>query len=227
MPEYAPTVLVKLGKKIADSLPGGQFSGVLGDASHVYGYHRARKVLPGSDYSVKLKRDREGDGWAASAVDVTFSQPISSQYIATKRLMKAAKAKDPRLRALREFFGSLDGSRVDGWDLAKHEPSTSDDQSHKWHLHLSVYRKYANDSAAVAGIASVIAGDDMALTKSDVKKIFHTDDVLSSKDMGYSEEYCKKNPGMSVATALEISRRDVAKLVHDLEEIKKLLKARP
>lgn len=176
MAEYAPDALVKLGKAIAKAVPGGRFSGVLGDKAHTYGYHRARAVLPGGDYSRKLERDQGGDAWAASAVDVSFS--AGSQHLVTRRLLSAAKKKDPRLKALREFFGSLDSKNVRGYDLAYHRDSNGADDSHLWHVHLSIFRKYANDEKAVAGILSVIKGDDMALDKDDVKKVWATDGII-------------------------------------------------
>lgn len=176
MGEYAPSTLVTLGKNIAKAIPGGTFSGVLGDNAHSYGYHRARNVLPASDYSRTLKRDKSGDGWAASAVDVSFTP--KSQRLVTRRLLDAAKAKDPRLKALREFFGSLDSKKVRGYDLAYHSDSNQADNSHLWHVHLSIFRKYANDAKTVAGILSVIKGDDMSLDKKDAKTVWSTDGIV-------------------------------------------------
>lgn len=176
MAEYAPTALVNLGKAIAKAIPGGEFSGVLGDKAHTYGYHRSRNVLPRDDYSRTLERDKSGDGDAASAVDVKFSR--SSQQKVTARLLAAAKKKDPRLKALREFFGSLDSVHVRGYDLAYHEDSNGADDSHLWHVHLSIFRKYANDAKAVAGILSVIKGDDMSLDKKDAKVVWSSDGII-------------------------------------------------
>jgi len=105
--------------------------------------------------------DKEGDGWAASALDVKL--PTTLMKTVTARLMAAMKAEDPRIHAVREFFGTLDGATVTGWDrhsLANSRDGsfTSSDDSHLWHVHLSIYRKYATDAAALLPIADVMAG---------------------------------------------------------------------
>ena len=77
----------------------------------------------------------------------------------TARLVSAAKAGDPRLRALREFGGTTDGVRTHGFDLSTGRESFGEwDDSHLWHVHLSVYRAYANDAATLSPIASVMVG---------------------------------------------------------------------
>lgn len=166
--EYAPRALLDLFGLIKDRIPAAQLGGVLGDRSHVYGYHRARNVLPGNDYSVVETLDREGDGWAASALDVT---PGSGELMHTvsRRLLNAKH--DPRMKPVREFFGSTDGRTVCGWDWSSDGPTTSDDMSHLWHVHLSVHRKYANDLDALRGVAEVLAGDGDELSASEVAQI--------------------------------------------------------
>jgi hypothetical protein len=177
MGEYAPQALVDLGKKIAKAIPGATFSGVLGDADHGYGYHRARAVLESSDYSVTLPADKQGDAWAASAVDVSFSP--TSQKLVTQRMIDAVKRKDPRLKAVREFFGSIDGQTVTGRDVPSGRTVSSDD-SHLWHVHWSILRKFSNDAAALAGVFEIATGADMAIDKDDIKKIFKTDGILNA-----------------------------------------------
>jgi hypothetical protein len=156
--EYAPDALLWLADEIVDAIPSAEFSGIAGDPSHTYGYHRCRNVLPSSDYSVQTGPDRAGDGNAASALDISYN--ATWMRTITKRLLDSAKDQnDLRLNCCREFFGTLDGDTVTGWDTYYGEPSTSDD-SHLWHVHISVLRKYANDRDALAGVLSVIKGDD-------------------------------------------------------------------
>jgi hypothetical protein len=157
--EYAPDAIKWLAAEIIKSIPSAKLSGILGDPAHTYGYHRARSRLPSTDYSVRLPNDRTGPADAASALDISLNPTWQREV--SRRLLTAAKSRSSNLKALREFFGSTDGKRVIGWDLAKNASSTSDD-SHLWHVHLSFYRRYANDKAALAPILDVIRGDDVS-----------------------------------------------------------------
>ncbi len=157
MADYAPTAIRGLYELIKARIPSAELSGIVGDSAHTYGYHRCRNVLPGGDYSRQLSLDQQGDGWAASALDVKL--PADQMRAVTTRLISAAKAGDPRLRALREFCGTTDGTRTHSFDLSNRREGLGEwDSSHLWHVHLSVYRAYADDAAALAPIAEVIAG---------------------------------------------------------------------
>lgn len=64
---------------------------------------------------------------------------------------------DRRLsRVVREFYGTLDGTRVFGYDLARQQ-FTSSDTSHLWHVHLSFYRDTNQRPALLARVADVLA----------------------------------------------------------------------
>lgn len=155
--EYAPSAIFELFDKIKDRIPEAQLSGILGDQAHTYGYHRARAVLPQGDYSVYLTADREGDQWAASALDINL--PPDLMKTVTSRLLRAAKAKSLFLGTVREFCGTTDGVTTHSYDLATgHEGFGEWDDSHLWHIHLSFYRRYANDSIALAAVANVLDG---------------------------------------------------------------------
>lgn len=163
MAEYAPEALKWLGAEIVKAIPSAEFSGIVGDKNHTYGYHRARSVLPSSDYSVRTSPDKQGDADAASALDIKLN--AKWMKIVTKRLMDSAKNQlDDRLMPVREFFGTLNGSTVAGWDVYYGRPATSDD-SHLWHVHLSILRKYATSHTHMMPILSVIKGkgSDMEL----------------------------------------------------------------
>ena len=168
MSEYAPQAIKDLFAAVQRAVPAAVLSGIVGDASHVYGYHRCRDVLPASDYSVaETPRDRAGDGEAASALDISL--PSNLMPVVTGRLMAACKNNDPRVANLREFFGTLDGSTVTGWDRLAGGYTSSDD-SHLWHVHLSFFRDSATDAAALAPIASVIAGSAAVPTSTPTRK---------------------------------------------------------
>lgn len=181
MAEFAPTAIHALFDLIHARIPDAQLSGILGDQSHTYGYHRARAVLPPSDYSVELAEDKLGDAWSASALDVKL--PTALMETVTARLMTAMKGHDPRVKALREFFGTLNGSDVTGWDQRSpttpyDDCATTSDDSHLWHVHLSIYREFANDANALAPIADVIAGvqldeEEIPVDQATFNKLMH------------------------------------------------------
>lgn len=161
MAEYAPAAI----RRGYDSITLGskQLSGIVGDSAHTYGYHRGRDYLPASDYSCQLWLDKQGDGQAASALDIKLS--TADMELATGRLLKAAKAHDPRLKGLREFGGTTNGTLTHSYDLADpnnpnddHEGFGEWDDSHLWHLHLSFYRAYSNNWDAIKGIFEIING---------------------------------------------------------------------
>jgi hypothetical protein len=170
MAEREPQAIRALWEAISAGLPRAQLSGIVGNPdTHFFGYHRSRHfdINFGSDgaddYSVVLAQDKKGADDCASALDVTMPPDLMKEVSA--RLLAAGKADDPRLHALREFFGTIDGVRVTGWD--RHNPDdahddtpTSSDDSHLFHVHLSFYREFADDADALLPIASVFTGED-------------------------------------------------------------------
>jgi len=155
MTEYAPPAIQQLFNDIKAGIPAALMGGILGDSAHTYGYHRGRNYVSGSDYSVQLSADKQGDGEAASALDISWNV-ASDQYTVSQRLLNAKK--DSRITDVcRSFFGSVDGVNVCGWDFQGQYAVTSDD-SHLWHVHLSILRKYATDYQALAPVADVIIG---------------------------------------------------------------------
>jgi hypothetical protein len=164
MSEYAPAAIRQLFDAIHKGIPAATLSGIIGDRAHAYGYHRARAVLPRSDYSVQVASDTRGDGWAASALDVSL--PPEHMKLVTGRLIAAAKGRDTRLRAVREFCGTTNGTVTHGYDLHSGRESLGEwDNSHLWHVHLSIYRQFANDAAALAPIAAVMTGSGKPVEK--------------------------------------------------------------
>jgi hypothetical protein len=155
--EYAPAAIQHVFDRLCQLRPRvpWELSGIVGDASHVKGYHRARAVLPPDDYSVELKRDRGGPAWAACALDIKPPDLVHHQRL-TRRLRGAVTLRDRRLSPVREFYGSLDGESVYGWDLATGQRATSD-LSHLWHIHLSFYRETVGRPALLAPVADVLA----------------------------------------------------------------------
>jgi hypothetical protein len=156
MAEYAPAAIQGLFEQIQAAIPEALMGGIQGDAAHTYGYHRGRDYVPSSDYSVQLAEDKQGDGEACCGLDLSWTA-ADPQYTVSRRLLDASD--DSRMFACREFYGSTDGVHVCGWDYAGGYPVSSDD-SHLWHVHLSILRRYADDPDALDGIAQVITGSD-------------------------------------------------------------------
>lgn len=157
--EYAPASIHAVFDRLCTLRPAveWQLAGIVGDQAHHYGYHRARAVLPPDDYSVVLPADQEGPDWAAAALDIK-PPDLEHQIRLTRRLLRATRQRDPRLtRAVREWYGSLDGVRVAGYDIPSMSPATSDD-SHLWHVHISFFRRNLARPALLAPIAAILAG---------------------------------------------------------------------
>src|SRR5699024_12872276 len=105
-----------------------------------------------------LASDRGRGSNSARALDVTG--PGSMMRTVTKRCMDVARDKsDPRRNFFREFFGTLDGKNVTGWDTSSNSATTSD-SSHLWHVHVSVHRKYATSQAAAQALLTIFTGEE-------------------------------------------------------------------
>ena len=136
-------------------MPQAQLSGIIGDRAHTYGYHRGRDFVANNDYSAVQADDRQGSGQAACALDVSLSD--ADMKTVTQRLIDAVRKKDPRLKSVREFYGTINGTTVTGRDVRTGNVVTSD-PSHLWHEHVSFYRRWGDDEAECRKVAEVFAG---------------------------------------------------------------------
>ena len=140
----------------AGGYPAAQLGGIYANKP---GYHNKRDQLPGSDYSCQQPDDLAGSGQDAAVLDITLHDPTDMARI-TQRLIDLTNASDPRIQVLREFFGTVDGAQtVTGRDVRTHRWITSDD-SHLWHCHISAYRRWAGDTAAMDAVADAILGTE-------------------------------------------------------------------
>ena len=135
---------------------GGVGSGI---AAQKTGYHDSRQNNPSGNYSVVQSWDKEGPANGAAALDITLSDAKMKKF--TKLLMDAMDRKDPRVMAMREVIGTVDGRSVVRY--TRETPNgaprwASSDSSHLWHIHISLYRKYINDWNALKGIIEVLDG---------------------------------------------------------------------
>lgn len=152
------------------------------------GYHQTRNGNWSGDYSVQYAADRRGPADKAAGLDLTFGDAQAGNYTRiakyTKRLVDAAKARDPRIYrggtpVIREVIGRIDG-RARAYDLYTRR-FYDRDASHNWHIHLSLTRQYVDDWSVLAGLVSILKGDTVALTKKDVQTILGTDIVPAPK----------------------------------------------
>lgn len=159
MAELAPDALKWLGARTSLDL-GGVLSGIVGDSAHKSGYHRGRNYVPVTDYSRRLLEDKSGSGEVACAIDMSFDPARMKLY--TGRLKAAADRNDPRLKYVREFYGTLNGTTVYGrthsGSLDGTWESATSDTSHLWHVHMSILRQYSNIQNVMQGILDVLKG---------------------------------------------------------------------
>lgn len=132
------------------------------------GYHNTRQRLkswlPGN-YSIQLDMDQRGPDDKAAGIDLTLSEAEMRKRTGYLR-RSALDPRDNRLRALREFIGTLDGERVycridgnAGLGQSRGSDDWTRDSTHLWHIHISVLRAYVNDQAAIEAVLSVLVGE--------------------------------------------------------------------
>lgn len=139
------------------------------------GYHNYRNALPGYDYSVgQVSTDRADSGQYAAAIDLTMSDAAMKKYSA--RLHNACANRDPRLfiggqAILREYIGTLDGHTVSCYVVlggralglaGDSGPDYDRDETHLWHIHLSVIRKFVDSYEAWKRLLSILKGETAA-----------------------------------------------------------------
>jgi hypothetical protein len=161
-----------LWEEVSRAIGNVQLSGIYANKS---GYHNTRWANWSGDYSVTKTADKKGPGDKASALDITFPEAHQGNYsrinLYTKRLFEAIRARDSRLwingvPVLREVIGNIDG-RARGLDCYTFV-ETARDNSHLWHIHKSLTRQFAASWTALAGIVSILTGEDDMPTAKEV-----------------------------------------------------------
>lgn len=141
-----------------------EFSGIY---ARKPGYHNTRAGNSPSNYSVaQFAADRQGPSNKAAALDISFRSAKNGDFrkiaLYSKRLLDAGRSNDPRTYGMREFYGNADLDReVEGYDFARRRVASSDD-SHLWHIHISILRKYVGDIKAMRAIVSIMRGESVA-----------------------------------------------------------------
>lgn len=148
----------------ARPVSGWRLGGIYADKP---GYHNTvaanQSRWPGN-YSVRYSLDtQQGPRDKARAIDYTMSDADMRKY--TQRLLDACNRNDPRVKGLREFYGTVNKRTVVGRirndDRSAFRSSTSD-SSHLWHIHISLWAAYCDNWEILSGIISVLAGESLA-----------------------------------------------------------------
>lgn len=134
--------------------------------AHKSGYHNTRSANQANwpnNYSIRMPLDQQGPSDKAAAIDYTMSDAEMRRR--TGYLRDAAASGDPRLAAVREFYGTLNSSTVFGRIKDSRGGAwraSSADSSHLWHIHISFFRAYVNTWAELEPVLSVLAGESLA-----------------------------------------------------------------
>lgn len=162
-PGHITDEMWKLWETCAAAIDDVQLGGIYADKP---GYHNTRAANDSGDYSVEKPADKKGPDDKAAALDLTFPEAHSGNYERiqkyTKRVVDAAEARDERMYkgdtpVIREIIGNFNGD-AKAYDLYARETDSRDD-SHLWHIHLSVTRQFVDDGDVLAGLAEVITGE--------------------------------------------------------------------
>jgi hypothetical protein len=173
--ELSPPQLVALGNQLKARYgqPASAF-GIKGDENHLTGYHRSFNTLtqvPGAggwnDYSIQSSLDNTNlnrdDCSACDFTPASWGSALCRQRMIeqTSRVHQACLRGDSRVRQLREFAGTLNGSTIvrfrnDGTFISPF------DSSHLWHWHASFYRSRVRWDHS--GLLDIIVGEDDMLT---------------------------------------------------------------
>lgn len=124
--------------------------GIKGDSGHDFGRHRSHRWLVGhdraGDYSIQDRRDLSPDRDVLAALDISLPTP---QLIEACTALLEASLAGTLPPQVAEWFGTVDGVTVAGWDVIDNASATAD-TSHLFHLHVGFFRAYTgSDHAAV------------------------------------------------------------------------------
>lgn len=248
-PSRITAAIWRLWTEFDAQFPKTQLGGIYADKP---GYHSSRNENSPDDYSREFAADRKGPGDKAAALDLTFPSAQRGDFGEIIKFCKfldaAAKARDPRLHVngtpvLREFIGTLDGERTYAYDLQTRRSDHNRDDSHMWHIHLSVTRQFVTEWDILAGVLSVLIGDSIvAITKADMKTMMLWDpgDETGVGNWSWRGDF-KTNKtvqarfawwlGPEEAHAAKVeaaaARADVAKLAGELAELRKRVDGLP
>lgn len=138
-------------------------AGTFGDKP---GYHNSRAELLRDrlydDYSIQLPDDKLGPDEYGAAFDWTFRSAQAGDFAHIAkfggRIARAWRMRDPRLRGWREVLIQADmDSPPEGFDFVGWYTRTPDN-THRWHGHFSILRRYINHWPTYAGMLQILEG---------------------------------------------------------------------
>ena len=138
-------------------------AGTFGDKP---GYHNSRNELLRdglrTDYSIQLADDKAGPGEYGAGFDWTFRSAQAGNYAKISkyggRIARAFKRRDPRLRGWREVLVQADmDAQPEGFDFVGWYTRVPDN-THRWHAHFSILRRYINHWPTYAGMLQILQG---------------------------------------------------------------------
>ncbi|MGH3646638.1 MAG: hypothetical protein ACRDTM_05630 [Micromonosporaceae bacterium] len=142
-------------------IPGVRLGGIYADKRCYHNTRAANQAEWPDAYCIKLSLDRQGPSNKAAAIDYTMSDYEMRKRTALLR-KSALDPDDPRMEAVREFYGTLNSSNVYGLikDNRYGPWRRSDaDSSHLWHIHISIFRAYVAMWDELEPVVSVLSGE--------------------------------------------------------------------
>jgi peptidoglycan hydrolase-like protein with peptidoglycan-binding domain len=152
----------RVWEETSAATPGVRFGGIYAPKPYYHSSVEENLAKWAPNYSIRLWLDlNRGNRKFARAIDWTMSTTEMKKRTGYLR-RSALDRRDNRLRAMREFYGTLDGKTVFG--LSKDDEdgpwnSATSDSSHLWHIHGAIFAAFVNDWAALEGIASAWSGE--------------------------------------------------------------------
>lgn len=144
-------------------IPGVRLGGIYANKSGWHNTVNANLSRWPGNYSVRNPIDRRDPKTKARAIDLTMN--ATWMRIITQRLLDGAARRDPRMRCVKEFYGTVNGSTVVGRIKDSEDGpyrSASSDASHTWHVHGGILTPYVDDRDAMEGLASLLKGESLA-----------------------------------------------------------------
>ncbi len=147
----------------AEEYGGVRLGGIYADKPGNHNTVNANLAKWPNNYSVRNPIDRRDPRNKARAIDFTMN--AAGMRLMTGRLVAGVKRNDPRLRGVKEFYGSIDGVHVVGWIKDDEDGpwrTASSDSSHTWHVHGAFLTPYVDDMETMRAFASLISGQSLA-----------------------------------------------------------------
>ena len=144
-------------------IPGVRLGGIYANKSCYHNTVTRNKESWPNAYCIKLSLDLTGPFDKARAIDLTMSD--AEMRLRTGYLRSSALAAgDDRLKGVREFIGTLDSKNVTCYikdtEAGPWRFDSGRDDSHLWHIHISVFTKYcAIWDWVLEAVLSVLSGE--------------------------------------------------------------------